>query len=144
MTFRPLGVLLVALAAFLGGFAAGSGKLPHVAVPHVADAAPRKLAVTFIDETLLLVPGRAEYRNGKAFHDYLKSKGHTWRYGDQDVEGPDGKTPADLAPFIADAKAKGGPPRVYLNDLATGKCLWSGEPPETAAGLIEAMHPFGG
>lgn len=107
-------------------------------------AAGRKLAVVFVDETADLLTGRGKYRTGREFHAALRGKGHVWRYVDDDVTDPrTGRAPADVAPFIDHARTA-GVPRVYLNDVASGRCLWSGKPPADPEVLLETIRSLGG
>jgi hypothetical protein len=59
---------------------------------------------------------------------------------DKDVVGADGKPPADVVPFLNDAKAK-ALPMVYLVDLK-GKTVHSEPVPATPAAMIALLKQW--
>lgn len=77
-----------------------------------------------------------------ALQSYLKIKGHHVRLVDENVVGPDGKPPADVAPYLARAQGK-ALPQLFLVDQA-GHVLYAGPLPTTAPGIIALLKSRGG
>ena len=71
---------------------------------------------------------------------YFESSKLYWRIEDKDVTDKDGKTPADLKPYI-DRAVKAGTPCLFLIDTG-GKILFEGKPPATSSALIALVRQY--
>lgn len=95
-----------------------------------------------VEESAEAKADRAAWIGYAPLRDYFQSKGHKARIIDQDVKGPDGQAPADLAPYLAGAK--GQPlPYLFLVDQA-GTVLYRGGLPATPAALLALVKKVGG
>ena len=93
----------------------------------------KQLWVVVIEETADAAETRGALFRDKALADRMRARGHKFRVADQDVKTADGRTPADVAPWIERAK-KAGLPRLFLVDQ-DGNALHEAAVPATAADL---------
>ena len=72
---------------------------------------------------------------------YFETAKLAYRIEDQDAEGPDGNTPADLKPYIERAKKAGNLPRVFV--IATdGTIVFEGYLPATSSQFVALMRQY--
>lgn len=102
----------------------------------------QKLVVVVIEETNAAAQERAKFFNDAALAARITAKGHKVYALDKDVVGADGKPPASLAGYLAEAAGK-KLPWVVIADW-TGKKLFSGPVPLDAAAVLKLMMEYGG
>lgn len=122
------------------------GIIPPVPIPPVPiPPVPVPLAkawVVVIEETADATAKRQAYFADAALNEFLKTKGWKHRIADKDVVAPDGKPPADLAPFL---KIASGRPLPYLFVVAAdGNVPFHGALPATPAELLALLKKLGG
>jgi len=103
---------------------------------------PAKAWLVVIEETADAAKDRGRYFRDKGITDYLKSKGWKPRIFDKDVVDPTGKTPADLAPWLALVKSQ-KLPWFFIVDQ-TGLIRDKGELPSDPADLLARLKKIGG
>lgn len=118
----------------------GPGPMPPD--PKPPDPAGVVKFLVVVEETADATAARGIYLADLTLAARLKDKGIKIRVVDKDVVGTDGKPPADVARFIADARDK-PLARVYLVD-EKGKTIFAGNMPADPARLIELLSRFGG
>jgi len=104
---------------------------------------PKKLWLVVIEETSQASENRGAFFASKALADKIKSSGHKFRTADKDVKGEDGKTPADLVPYLNEASGK-ALPRLYLVDQVTGDVYYKDKLPSSPNELVEILTKIGG
>jgi len=94
--------------------------------------------ILVVEETAEAANNRGQYFSNEALMGYIRAKcSHRPRIVDQDVKAPDGKPPADIAPWLA--LAKGKPlPQVYIVG-GDGTVLFSGDLPKTPELLLSKL-----
>jgi len=93
-----------------------------------------------IEETGQRTPGQATVILSRELALYFQTSKLAFRIEDQDAEGPDGKTPEDLTPYIERAK-KAGVPQVFI--IATdGKIVHQGSLPATSSAFVALMRLY--
>lgn len=93
-----------------------------------------------VEETGDAVAGRAALLGDRDLAAFLKAKGLRWRVVDKDVRTAAGETPADVRPWIEDAKGK-PLPQVYLVGKDGAK-VYGGPCPKTAAELVKLIGGY--
>lgn len=129
-------IVTVALDVF-----AGKGPQPPPS-PDV-DPAPTPVDLwgfVVVEETSDAVAGRAALLGDKDLAAFLKAKGLRWRVVDRDVVNKDGATPADVRPWIEDARGK-PLPQIYLVGRDGAK-VYGGACPKTAAELVKLIGGY--
>ena len=101
-----------------------------------------KAWVVIVEETAEAREGRGKMVTDKDLHGYITGKGWKLRMTDKDVVDANGKTPTDLAPYVARAKSKGLPFFCVVDQ--DGTIRTEGALPETAADLLDALKKVGG
>ncbi len=135
---KALAVVLNNIRIALEGVSVGPQPTP---VP----IGPKKLWVVVIEETSQSLANRGSYFIYKPLAEKLVSSGHKWKVADQHVKDANGQTPADLVPYINEAKASGKPlPRLYLVDQVTGDVYHKDTLPATPKELVELLTRIGG
>lgn len=78
----------------------------------------------------------------KALVEYIRSKGWKVRIADKDVKDANGKTPSDLAPYIARATSKTLPYLFVVDQDGTirTECVV----PETSGAMLDLLKKLGG
>jgi hypothetical protein len=102
-----------------------AGKLWVIVVETPAGAAAR--GQTFADPALTA---------------FAKIKGHRFRIVDSGVVGPDGRPPADVAPYLERAAGKALPQCYVVTEQ--GRVLYADALPPDAAGLLALLKKVGG
>ena len=110
--------------------------------PPPTPVVPQAYYVVVVEETGLAVAERGAFFADAALAARMQEKGHKFRVVDQNVVGPDGRPPADVARFLSAAAGK-TLPRAFLVDQK-GKAVWSGDLPKTPAALAELLQKYGG
>ena len=110
--------------------------------PPPTPVVPQAYYVVVVEETGLAVAERGAFFADAALAARMQDKGHRFRVVDQNVVGPDGKPPADVARFLTAAAGK-TLPRAFLVDQK-GKAVWSGDLPKAPAALVELLQKYGG
>lgn len=103
---------------------------------------PAKAWLVVIEETREATAERGAWLSNPEIAAYLKAKGWRHRVADRDVLDPQGKPPADLAPYLERAKGK-SLPQVYLVDQ-DGVVRIDGPLPATPAELVALLRKVGG
>lgn len=105
---------------------------------------PAKLRIVIVEETADATAGRGAMFADLKLSARMKERGHSWRVVDQNVTGPDRKTPpADVVEFLDASKGK-ALPQIYLVDEA-GTTRYKGDwGKKTAAELILLLSQWGG
>lgn len=111
--------------------------------PTPGPVAPTKLWVVIVEESGTPPSSRGAFFSDKALDQRIKDKGHKWRSFDQNVTGPDGGVPPDLAPYVERSKGK-QLPYLFLVDQVTGKVHYENPLPATPAALVEQIGKVGG
>lgn len=121
---------------------------PPVPVPPVPEPKPpapdvlKQLWILVVEETEQASADRGKFFASTTLAKYVKDKGHKFRCVDQDAKDAAGKTPADLAPWIARAKAKKLPVLFLVNQA--GDVLFEGPVPATPGEVLAAIQKVGG
>lgn len=120
---------------------AGKGPQP----PPDVDPAPLPVKAdlwgfVIVEETSDAVANRAALLGDKDLAAFLKAKGLRWRVVDKDVVSKDGSTPADVRPWVEDAKGK-TLPQLYLVGKDGAK-VYGGACPRTAAELVKLIGGY--
>lgn len=135
---KVLAVVLNNIRIALEGVSVGPAPAP---VP----VGPKKLWVVVIEETAQSSANRGSYFVHKPLAEKMVASGHKWKVADQHVKDANGQTPADLVPYINEAKASGKPlPRLYLVDQVTGDVFYKDALPATPQALVELLTKIGG
>lgn len=105
---------------------------------------PSKLRIVIVEETADATAGRGAMFADLKLSARMKDKGHSWRVVDQNVVGPDRKTPpADVVEYLDASKGK-ALPQIYLVDEA-GTTRYKGDwGKKTAAELVLLLSQWGG
>ena len=94
-----------------------------------------------IEETGQRTPEQAATLLSRELALYFVTTKLAYRIEDQDAEGPDGTTPADLVPYIELAKKAGNLPRVFI--LSTdGTIVFQGYLPATSSAFVALMRQY--
>lgn len=109
--------------------------------PSPTPASVGKLWVVVV-ETPAGAPARGQLFSDPALTAYMKIKGNHFRIIDQNVRDASGKTPADVAPYLALAAGK-TLPQAFVVDPG-GHLLYSGTLPQTADALVALLKKVGG
>jgi hypothetical protein len=110
--------------------------------PDPTPPGPTKLFVVIVEASGQAVAQRGQMLSDPALTKRFTEKGHHWRVVDQHVLGVNGQTPADVAPYIAEAKTK-TLPQVFLV-TPQGRAVFKGDLPRTAAELLALIERHGG
>jgi len=104
---------------------------------------PQRLTIAIVENPADVTPQQARVIQSRTFTEEAKRK-HNF-LGIVTPDAKDAKTnevPAQLAPFLSEAKLHDLPWIIFTN--AAGTIVWQGAPPATAAELIATLHKFGG
>lgn len=152
MTFRPLGVLLVAVVAFFAGRASDGIDIPKPGPAPIVDPTPNPVPVPGDGLFVMVVreatdgpgmtPAQLSAIESGEFARYLKAKNARWRKFDRDV-------PPDLeSPLWRDAWEKYVKPRPKeafpLLIVSNGKAGSVDKLPPDLPGLMAAVKKYGG
>ncbi len=116
---------------------------PIPPTPDPPKPAVKPWGIVVVEETADAVATRGAFFASPQLSKYLTDHGLKFRAVDKDVVGPDGKPPADVARFLADAKAR-KLPMAYLVDVKGG--LIAGVPlsaDSTPADVIKILEGGG-
>jgi len=100
-----------------------------------------KCHVVVIEETAEATARRGVYLAHRDLAGYVRGKGWRVRVADKDAVDATGRTPADLAPYVA--RAKGRVPYVLVV-AEEGRLLHEGSLPATPAELLAVLRRIGG
>ena len=101
---------------------------------------PLAAVVCIYEKDTIVGPEFAQTMRSKAVYDFCIANKIRYRCEDQDVKDETGKTPADLAVYIARAQ-KNKLPWVMMID-ADGTMLWEGVPPTTDTDLLAKIKVY--
>lgn len=143
ITLAPDGTTVIAEA--VASVVVGGEPMPDPKPDPGPKPNPKPIAkawVVIVEETAEAREGRGKMVTDKDLHGYISGKGWKLRMTDKDVVDANGKTPADLAPYVARAKSKGLPFFCVVDQ--DGTIRTEGVLPETAADLLDALKKVGG
>jgi hypothetical protein len=115
---------------------------PPGPTPTPGPVTPTRLFAVVVEETAQLAAERGRIFADPGLTKLFADKGHAWRIVDKDVMGADGKPPADVTSYLARAAGKGYPQLYLVN--TSGRLLWEGNLPATAADLSALVTKIGG
>lgn len=95
-----------------------------------------------VEESKESTAARAWVYSDPVLNARMREKGHKWRIVDQNVVGPDGRPPADVARFMDLARGK-ALPQLYVVDQK-GKLIEQGNLPATPADVSAWLTKLGG
>jgi hypothetical protein len=101
-----------------------------------------KAWIVVIEETQEASAQRGKFLEDRALVDYVAGKKWAVRVADKDAKGPDGKPPADLAPYLTRASGKQLPQMYIVSDARD--VLYEGAVPATPADLLALLRKLGG
>lgn len=103
---------------------------------------PSKAWLIIVEETANATTTRARIMGDIVLQTYIRNKGWSVRVTDQNAVDENGKTPADLAPYIDRSKGK-SLPQMYLVDQ-DGRVLIEEALPPSPADILVALKKVGG